>query len=78
MSVHFIFFDVDIVVGGVFLDGILCVWSPSLPSVTEIAAMLHTSRPGNTSSALLQLHTAPNCQYKVSAASASPAILLSD
>lgn len=27
--------------------------------------MLHTSRPDNTSGALLQLHTAPNCQYKV-------------
>lgn len=37
----------------------------SIPSVTEISAMLHTSRQDNTSSALLQLHTAPNCQYKV-------------
>lgn len=37
----------------------------SIPSVTEIGAMLHTSRQDNTSSALLQLHTAPNCQYKV-------------
>lgn len=38
----------------------------SVPSVTEISGMLHTSRPDNTSSALLQLHTSPNCQYKVS------------
>lgn len=37
----------------------------SIPAVTEISAMLHTSRQDNTSSALLQLHTAPNCQYKV-------------
>uniref|UniRef100_A0A3B4FZ53 GPI inositol-deacylase n=1 Tax=Pundamilia nyererei TaxID=303518 RepID=A0A3B4FZ53_9CICH len=36
-----------------------------VPSVTEISGMLHTSRPDNTSGALLQLHTAPNCQYKV-------------
>uniref|UniRef100_A0A3P9C9X6 GPI inositol-deacylase n=1 Tax=Maylandia zebra TaxID=106582 RepID=A0A3P9C9X6_9CICH len=33
--------------------------------LTEISGMLHTSRPDNTSGALLQLHTAPNCQYKV-------------
>uniref|UniRef100_A0A8C9V108 GPI inositol-deacylase n=1 Tax=Scleropages formosus TaxID=113540 RepID=A0A8C9V108_SCLFO len=38
----------------------------NVPSVTEIAGMLHTSRPDNSSSVLLQLHTAPNCQYKVS------------
>ncbi|XP_049449388.1 GPI inositol-deacylase [Epinephelus fuscoguttatus] len=38
----------------------------SVPSVTEISGMLHTSRPDNTSDVLLQLHTAPNCQYKVS------------
>lgn len=37
----------------------------SIPSVTEMSGMLHTSRQDNTSSALLQLHTAPNCQYKV-------------
>uniref|UniRef100_A0A1A8PCW7 GPI inositol-deacylase n=1 Tax=Nothobranchius rachovii TaxID=451742 RepID=A0A1A8PCW7_9TELE len=37
----------------------------SVPSVAEISGMLHTSRPDNTSSVLLQLHTAPNCQYKV-------------
>uniref|UniRef100_A0A668A9D9 GPI inositol-deacylase n=1 Tax=Myripristis murdjan TaxID=586833 RepID=A0A668A9D9_9TELE len=37
----------------------------STPSVTEISGMLHTSRPDNTSGVLLQLHTAPNCQYKV-------------
>ncbi|KAL4618057.1 GPI inositol-deacylase isoform X1 [Arapaima gigas] len=37
----------------------------NVPSVTEIAGILHTSRPDNTSSVLLQLHTAPNCQYKV-------------
>ncbi|KAK3543332.1 hypothetical protein QTP70_018060 [Hemibagrus guttatus] len=36
-----------------------------IPSVTEISGMLHTSRKDNTSSALLQLHAAPNCQYKV-------------
>uniref|UniRef100_A0A3Q3LXG3 GPI inositol-deacylase n=1 Tax=Mastacembelus armatus TaxID=205130 RepID=A0A3Q3LXG3_9TELE len=37
----------------------------SVPSVTEISGMLHTSRPDNNSGVLLQLHTAPNCQYKV-------------
>ncbi|XP_064166223.1 GPI inositol-deacylase isoform X2 [Anguilla rostrata] len=47
----------------------------SLPSVTEIAAMLHTSRPGNTSSALLQLHTAPNCQYKIFVRTSFPKVL---
>uniref|UniRef100_A0A8C4NLU3 GPI inositol-deacylase n=1 Tax=Dicentrarchus labrax TaxID=13489 RepID=A0A8C4NLU3_DICLA len=36
----------------------------SVPSVTEISGMLHTRRPDNTSGVLLQLHTAPNCQYK--------------
>uniref|UniRef100_A0A8B9HGM5 GPI inositol-deacylase n=1 Tax=Astyanax mexicanus TaxID=7994 RepID=A0A8B9HGM5_ASTMX len=30
------------------------------PSVTEISAMLHMARSDNTSSAILQLHTAPN------------------
>ena len=39
--------------------------SLSIPSITEISGMLHTSRPVNTSSARLLLHTAPNCQYKV-------------
>lgn len=39
--------------------------STSVPSVTEISGMLHTGRPDNTSGVLLQLHTAPNCQYKV-------------
>nr|XP_015214177.1 PREDICTED: GPI inositol-deacylase [Lepisosteus oculatus] len=38
----------------------------SVPSVTEIFAKLHTSRPDNSSSAILQLHTSPDCQYKVS------------
>ncbi|XP_048834813.1 GPI inositol-deacylase [Brienomyrus brachyistius] len=47
----------------------------SVPSVTEIAAMLHTSRPDNTSSVLLQLHTAPNCQYKVSVRTSFPKVL---
>ncbi|KAJ8350508.1 hypothetical protein SKAU_G00256380 [Synaphobranchus kaupii] len=47
----------------------------SLPSATEIAAMLHTSRPGNTSSALLQLHTAPNCQYKILVRTSFPKVL---
>lgn len=37
----------------------------SIPSATEMNGMLHTSRQDNTSSVLLQLHTAPNCQYKV-------------
>lgn len=27
--------------------------------------MLHTSRPDNSSDVLLQLHTAPNCFYRV-------------
>ncbi|XP_041857330.1 GPI inositol-deacylase isoform X2 [Melanotaenia boesemani] len=38
----------------------------SVPSVSEISGMLHMSRPDNASGVLLQLHTAPNCQYKVS------------
>lgn len=42
-----------------------CLLSASVPSVTEISGMLHTSRPDNSSHVLLQLHTAPNCQYKV-------------
>ncbi|KAI4877972.1 hypothetical protein NFI96_020741 [Prochilodus magdalenae] len=40
-------------------------FTASIPSVTEISGMLHTARHDNTSSALLELHTAPNCQYKV-------------
>ncbi|XP_057192030.1 GPI inositol-deacylase [Triplophysa rosa] len=47
----------------------------SIPSVIEIYGMLHTSRPDNTSSALLQLHTAPNCQYKVSFRTSIPKVL---
>lgn len=47
----------------------------SIPSVTEIPAMLHTSRLDNTSSALLLLHTAPNCQYKVSVRTSFPKVL---
>lgn len=42
-----------------------CRLSASVPSSAEISGMLHTSRPDNASSVLLQLHTAPNCQYKV-------------
>lgn len=53
-----------------------CDVSPSVPSVTEMSAMLHTSRPDNASGVLLQLHTAPNCQYKVrlSGAGLSPSL----
>ncbi|XP_041662465.1 GPI inositol-deacylase [Cheilinus undulatus] len=47
----------------------------SVPSVTEILGMLHTSRPDNTSGVLLQLHTAPNCQYKVSIRTSLPRVL---
>ncbi|RVE57714.1 hypothetical protein OJAV_G00201970 [Oryzias javanicus] len=48
----------------------------SVPSVTEISGMLHTSRPDNSSSGvLLELHTAPNCQYKVSVRSSLPKVL---
>uniref|UniRef100_A0A1A7X8R4 GPI inositol-deacylase n=2 Tax=Iconisemion striatum TaxID=60296 RepID=A0A1A7X8R4_9TELE len=47
----------------------------SVPSVAEISGMLHTSRPDNTSSVLLQLHTAPNCQYKVSVRTSLPKVL---
>ncbi|XP_023264978.1 GPI inositol-deacylase [Seriola lalandi dorsalis] len=47
----------------------------SVPSVTEISGMLHTSRPDNTSGVLLQLHTAPNCQYKVSIRTSLPRVL---
>ncbi|KAM3861858.1 GPI inositol-deacylase [Diretmus argenteus] len=47
----------------------------STPSVTEISGMLHTSRPDNSSGVLLQLHTAPNCQYKVSVRASFPRVL---
>ncbi|KAJ8410602.1 hypothetical protein AAFF_G00195060 [Aldrovandia affinis] len=47
----------------------------NLPSVTEMAGMLHTSHPSNTSSVLLQLHTAPNCQYKVLVRTSFPKVL---
>ncbi|TNN49953.1 GPI inositol-deacylase [Liparis tanakae] len=47
----------------------------SVPSVTEISGMLHTSRPDNASAVLLQLHTAPNCQYKVSVRTSLPRVL---
>uniref|UniRef100_A0A673N8N1 GPI inositol-deacylase n=1 Tax=Sinocyclocheilus rhinocerous TaxID=307959 RepID=A0A673N8N1_9TELE len=47
----------------------------SIPSVSDIYSMLHTSRPDNASSALLQLHTAPNCQYKVSIRTSFPKVL---
>lgn len=47
----------------------------SIPSVTEISGMLHTSRPNNSSGVLLQLHTAPNCQYKVSVRTSFPRVL---
>ncbi|TRY94184.1 hypothetical protein DNTS_028358 [Danionella cerebrum] len=47
----------------------------SVPSHTEIYSMLQTSRPDNSSSALLQLHTAPNCQYKVSVRTSFPKVL---
>ncbi|XP_026862614.2 GPI inositol-deacylase [Electrophorus electricus] len=46
-----------------------------IPSVTEMSGMLHTSRHDNTSSALLQLHTSPNCQYKVSVRSSFSKVL---
>uniref|UniRef100_A0A8C1CI38 GPI inositol-deacylase n=1 Tax=Cyprinus carpio carpio TaxID=630221 RepID=A0A8C1CI38_CYPCA len=47
----------------------------SIPSVSEIYSMLHSSSPDNASSALLQLHTAPNCQYKVSIRTSFPKVL---
>ncbi|KAM6934548.1 GPI inositol-deacylase [Xenentodon cancila] len=43
----------------------------NVPSVAEISGMLHTSSPDNTS-VVLQLHTAPNCQYKVSVRASLP------
>nr|XP_061782388.1 GPI inositol-deacylase isoform X2 [Nerophis lumbriciformis] len=47
----------------------------SVPSVTEISGMLHTCSPDNVSSVHLQLHTAPNCQYKVSVRTSLPMVL---
>ncbi|KAM9850818.1 GPI inositol-deacylase [Aulostomus maculatus] len=47
----------------------------SVPSVAEISGMLHTSRPDNSSGVVLQLHTAPNCQYKVSVRTSLPRVL---
>ncbi|KAM4561752.1 GPI inositol-deacylase isoform 1-T1 [Fundulus diaphanus] len=47
----------------------------STPSAADIPAMLHTSRPDNASAVLLQLHTAPNCQYKVSVRTSFPKVL---
>ncbi|KAJ4933318.1 hypothetical protein JOQ06_030150 [Pogonophryne albipinna] len=47
----------------------------SVPSVTEISGMLHTSRPDNSSGVFLLLHTAPNCQYKVSVRTSLPRVL---
>lgn len=47
----------------------------NVPSVTEISGMLHTSRPDNTTGVLLELHTAPNCQYKVSVRTSLPRVL---
>ncbi|XP_037395467.1 GPI inositol-deacylase [Pygocentrus nattereri] len=46
-----------------------------IPSVTEMSGMLHMPHHDNTSSALLQLHTAPNCQYKVSVRTSFPKVL---
>lgn len=51
------------------------VTTASLPSLTEISGMLHTSRPDNSSDVLLQLHTAPNCMYKVSIRASLPRML---
>ncbi|XP_041699974.2 GPI inositol-deacylase isoform X2 [Coregonus clupeaformis] len=51
------------------------VTTSSIPSVTEISGMLHTSRPDNTAGVLLQLHTAPNCHYKVSVRTSFPRVL---
>ncbi|XP_019727635.1 GPI inositol-deacylase isoform X2 [Hippocampus comes] len=47
----------------------------SVPSVAEISGMLHTNRPDNVSSVVLQLHTSPNCQYKVSVRLSLPKML---
>eukprot|EP00066_Takifugu_rubripes_P021894 XP_011611160.1 PREDICTED: GPI inositol-deacylase isoform X1 [Takifugu rubripes] len=46
-----------------------------VPSLTEISGMLHTSRSDNSSDVLLQLHTAPNCQYRVSVRTSLPRVL---
>ncbi|XP_071212147.1 GPI inositol-deacylase isoform X1 [Salvelinus alpinus] len=51
------------------------VTTSSIPSVTEISGMLHTSRPDNSTGVLLQLHTAPNCHYKVSVRTSFPRVL---
>uniref|UniRef100_A0AAZ3QDC9 GPI inositol-deacylase n=1 Tax=Oncorhynchus tshawytscha TaxID=74940 RepID=A0AAZ3QDC9_ONCTS len=51
------------------------VTTSSIPSVTEISGMLHTSRPDNSTGVLLQLHTAPNCLYKVSVRTSFPRVL---
>ncbi|XP_029566698.1 GPI inositol-deacylase isoform X1 [Salmo trutta] len=51
------------------------VTTSSIPSVTEISGMLHTSRPDNSAGVLLQLHTAPNCHYKVSVRTSFPRVL---
>ncbi|XP_014028444.2 GPI inositol-deacylase isoform X2 [Salmo salar] len=51
------------------------VTTSSIPSVTEISGMLHTSSPDNSAGVLLQLHTAPNCHYKVSVRTSFPRVL---
>ncbi|XP_029487085.1 GPI inositol-deacylase isoform X2 [Oncorhynchus nerka] len=51
------------------------VTTSSIPSVTEISGMLHTSRPDNSTGVLLQLHTAPNCHYKVSVRTSFPRVI---
>ncbi|XP_077436084.1 GPI inositol-deacylase [Vanacampus margaritifer] len=56
-----------------FMEDVLT--TASVPSVTEISGMLHTNRPDNESSVVLQLHTAPNCQYKVSVRTSLPKML---
>ncbi|XP_077392151.1 GPI inositol-deacylase [Festucalex cinctus] len=56
-----------------FMEDILT--TASVPSVTEISGMLHTNRPDNESTVVLQLHTAPNCQYKVSVRTSLPKVL---
>lgn len=66
----FFFFPADLRIA----FAVFCRVSTSVPSVTEISGMLHTSRPDNSSDVLLQLHTAPNCQYKV-LLSTSPRLL---
>ncbi|KAL0964061.1 hypothetical protein UPYG_G00317840 [Umbra pygmaea] len=51
------------------------ITTSSIPSVTEISGMLHTSCPDNSTGVLLQLHTAPNCQYKVLVRTSFPKVL---